>query len=138
MPLTPLAQCQVNILGQAEAFHLAKFPSLEVNYPELFRTNVEQAERFVIVETSYDVWKTDLADRRFIRVNGVLLFRHYIRKGLGTLLENQYTDAVIDWFMNKTISQATYGNLRPLKLGETMAGFTLVSNRISFFQDFNS
>jgi hypothetical protein len=126
-------------MTEVATFMSTYYPSLEINYPDLWVTDVEHTSGpFVAVEYSIRPIHLDLSARRCIRVEGQLLLRYHWREGQGMKSSELFTDNLFTYMGLKTLNGITYYEVVPYE-NVLLPGFKGISNVINYDVDyFNS
>ena len=121
------------LMTTAKAFHDANFPTLEVNYPDLWITDVESVgtEPFAAMEFNVVPEHLDISARRCIRAKGQVIYKYYWRVGQGLKSSGEYTDSLFNYLGLKTIDGVTYYEVVPYE-NILIPGFNGVSNIVRY------
>jgi len=116
-------------------FHAAEYPSLEVNYPDRFITDVEKVSGpFITVELTMRSRAMGLPLKNLVRVSGELVLNYYVREGAGLADSTKYTDALMTYLGLSTIDRVTYLEVLPYD-NSGIPGFSGTMNSIEFYID---
>jgi hypothetical protein len=116
-------------------FHTANYPSLEVNTPNRFVTDVENmSDPFVVMELSLVPRAMGLPIKSLVRVSGELILNYYIREGQGVSKQLQYTDSLMSFIGLSTINKITFMEVTPY-VNSGIPGFAGTMNSVEFYME---
>lgn len=133
---SPTETTSIKLRDVLIAFHAAYFPTLEVNMPYRFETDVENMQDpFIKVEIVYDTDPVGMPAKHCVTVSGQLVLNHYQRENSGEFIFNRYTDALIKRIGLETLEGITFKSVKPYP-GAGRPGFDGVMNVIDFDIDY--
>lgn len=134
--MIPYETARLKLMTLVKDFHTTHYPTMEVNYPKKFITDVEHATLpFCKVELSYDSRTMGLNPRKDLEVSGMLVLNHYARKGKGEKLFTTYTDLMYSYFGYKAIDGIHFYAVIPYD-NSGIPGFDGVMNTVTFDTNF--
>jgi hypothetical protein len=117
-------------------FHSTYYPTIEVNYPKMFITDVENCKvPFVAVEFDMRSATMCLNPRKDLEVSGSLILTLYRRSGGGEKLFTTYSDLLYTYFGYKTLDSINFYGVLPYDRSG-IPGFDGVVNYIRFDTDY--
>lgn len=134
--MNPYDATRIKLETLVQSFHAANYPTMEVNYPKRWITDVEHSVApFCGVEISWTSKTMGLNPRKDLEVSGALILNHYARAGKGEKLFVDYTDLVYTYFGYKTLSGINFYNVIPYP-NTGKPGFDGTMNYLAFDTDY--
>lgn len=129
---TPFESTRVTLVTLVKSFHDSEYPSLEVNYPDDWITDVEHtSDPFVTVELTMRPQNKGLPHGQCVEVSGQLILNHFSRINQGMKLHSDYTDKLITYLGYKTLSGVTFRDVIPYD-NTGIPGFKGIMNAVNF------
>ena len=134
--MNPYEITRVKLITLVKDFHDTYYPTMEVNYPKAWRTDVEHSVNpFVGVEITWESRTMGLNPRKDLRVSGALVLNHYARAGKGEKLFLDYSDLVYTYFGYKNLSGINFYSVVPYP-NTGKPGFDGTMNYLTFDTDY--
>jgi len=134
--MNPYESTRVKLVTLVKSFHDANYPTMEVNYPKAWRTDVEHSVNpFVGVEISWKSQTMGIHARADLEVAGALILNHYARAGKGEKLFTDYSDMLYSYFGYKNLSGINFYSVLPYD-NKGKPGFDGVMNYLAFDIDY--
>ena len=134
--MIPYETVRQKLMTLVKSFHDTNYPTMEVNYPKNFRTDVEHIQvPFVYVELMMTSQTIGINPRADLEVSGQLVFNHCARKGAGEKIFATYTDLLYTYLGCKTINSIHFFEVIPYD-NSGIPGFDGVMNTVKWKTDF--
>jgi len=128
----PYESTRVKLMSLVKTFHDTNYPTMDVNYPDKFTTDIEKIEvPFTTVELSMKPRNMGLKAGHCVQISGQLILNHYARINTGAKIHTVYTDLLITYLGWKTIDQITFREVTPFS-NTGIPGFKGIMNVVNF------
>jgi len=134
--MNPYETTRAKLAALVKTFHDTYYPTMEVNYPKNWRTDIEASVNpFVGVEITWSSRTMGLNPRKDLEVSGALVLNHYARAGKGEKIFTDYTDALYSFIGYKNLSGINFYSVIPYS-NTGKPGFDGVMNYVKFDTDY--
>ncbi len=130
--MTPYETTREKLAALVKSFHDTYYPTMEVNYPDRWITDIEKASQpFSHMEFTFNPKHLDLQANRCVRVKGQLVLNHFTRANQGDSVFGEYTDNLHNFLGLKTLDLVTFREVEAYS-NKQIDGFSGKMNSINY------
>ncbi len=127
----PFEKTRVKLKDIVDAFHAAKYPTMDVNYKGRMVTDLDNVvDPFSMVEFSMDQ-KTLGLNNKHLKIYGDVLITHLSKKNSGSKIFSDYSSELSKYMTMKTVDGITFQDLNTFD-GSGLPGFDGSKNMIYY------